>query len=279
VNSKTLIILGMHRSGTSLVAQWLHKSGINLGENLMDGNASNQDGHFEDMDFHDLHESILNENNIPYGALKALPEKIHVSETHRNLAKKIIKERQEKFSQWGWKDPRTCLFIPLYKSLLPDAHYIVVLRDKSSVVSSLINREMGSKIRRIKRRYYRKPIALRKIGLFPKPDRKILSVEQQIKSSKVFDFTNAWSDYNTRIMCDLADVNPAKIKLIEFNNLQDSCRDAQDWLLNCSFKVKKNSINDFFKPRLITSIKNNELFGADERMLLQQLRSMSCQRD
>jgi len=54
-----LIILGMHRSGTSLAAALLQSSGLDVGERLMEGNWSNPRGHFEDMDFVELQRAAL----------------------------------------------------------------------------------------------------------------------------------------------------------------------------------------------------------------------------
>jgi len=49
--TNTLIIAGMHRSGTSLISQWLNRCGLNLGENMIGASSGNVEGHFEDIDF------------------------------------------------------------------------------------------------------------------------------------------------------------------------------------------------------------------------------------
>jgi hypothetical protein len=46
-----LIVTGMHRSGTSLLASFLRAAGINLGENLYPADSANPLGYFEDLDF------------------------------------------------------------------------------------------------------------------------------------------------------------------------------------------------------------------------------------
>ena len=60
----------MHRSGTSLIAQWISRCGLNIGENLLPAHFTNKDGHFEDIDFHDLHEKIFSQHGITYGGFK-----------------------------------------------------------------------------------------------------------------------------------------------------------------------------------------------------------------
>src|ERR1700754_1667907 len=54
-----LIILGMHRSGTSLAASLLQSAGLDVGLRLMEANWSNPRGHFEDMDFVDFQRASL----------------------------------------------------------------------------------------------------------------------------------------------------------------------------------------------------------------------------
>ena len=59
-----LIITGMHRSGTSVVAAALASAGLHVGSRLMPGGRGNPRGHFEDLDFVSLHERILRANGI-----------------------------------------------------------------------------------------------------------------------------------------------------------------------------------------------------------------------
>lgn len=58
-DSKTVIVLGMHRSGTSMTAAILNELGVNMGENLYVNYIANPIGHFEDMNFIILNRKIL----------------------------------------------------------------------------------------------------------------------------------------------------------------------------------------------------------------------------
>ena len=60
----------MHRSGTSLITNWLSRCGLEIGERLAAGNAGNVEGHFEDVEFLKLHEEILR------GPLSAILEEL-----------------------------------------------------------------------------------------------------------------------------------------------------------------------------------------------------------
>src|SRR5512132_1949060 len=61
VRDDVVCIVGMHRSGTSLIAQILKQSGLYLGseDNLLGSNVGNPDGHFEHLGFIELNDAIL----------------------------------------------------------------------------------------------------------------------------------------------------------------------------------------------------------------------------
>ena len=56
-NQCTIVITGMHRSGTSLTASLLQSAGLNLGDRLMEATATGNPlkGYFEDLDFVEFH--------------------------------------------------------------------------------------------------------------------------------------------------------------------------------------------------------------------------------
>ena len=60
----------MHRSGTSMLASWLHHCGLNLCERLLGSGVGNLRGHFEDWDFIELTEQMLKQVRIRSGGLR-----------------------------------------------------------------------------------------------------------------------------------------------------------------------------------------------------------------
>lgn len=129
----------MHRSGTSLTTQWLYKCGLPVGDNLMEPSFANVQGYFEDLDFVNAHVAILQKKNLkPCGMVVCDTNDIGEQNTAR--LNEIIRNKNQKHLQWGWKDPRTCLFLNTYARLIPDAYYLVVLRNFEETISSLITR-------------------------------------------------------------------------------------------------------------------------------------------
>lgn len=133
---KTLIIVGMHRSGTSLTASILQECGLDIGKELMPDGKGNVKGHFENMDFYRFHMDLLiKHGEHPDGWVK---RKINVKKKFLAQGRKVIE--RNKSAQWGWKDPRTTLFLEYWSELLPDAKYLFVYRKPWEVVSSMNRR-------------------------------------------------------------------------------------------------------------------------------------------
>ncbi|NJK40108.1 MAG: hypothetical protein HC835_16765 [Oscillatoriales cyanobacterium RM2_1_1] len=141
-SSSILIITGMHRSGTSLTASILQSAGLHIGRKLMEGNHGNVKGHFENLDFHEFHVKVLSSQGIdPDGW--TLQHIIDVEAQYIDIAKQLI-QKNSISAIWGWKEPRTTLFLEFWANLLPEANFLLIYRAPWEVVDSLYRR--GDKI-------------------------------------------------------------------------------------------------------------------------------------
>ena len=138
LNQAVIIITGMHRSGTSLTASLLQSAGINIGDRLMEEDTGNAKGHFEDLDFVEFHQNVLQSQGISVAGWTE-QNQIQVQPQYLASAQNLILARQPK-KIWGWKDPRTTLFLNFWSQLIPDARYVFVYRSPWSVVDSLFRR-------------------------------------------------------------------------------------------------------------------------------------------
>lgn len=129
----------MHRSGTSFVASLVRLAGIDLGERLLPGNPSNLPGHFEDLDFVNLHQELLVSLGLAeHGICGAHPPMPPAASRARAIA--LVESRRARGVPWGWKDPRGVLFLPFWASVAAESRFLLVFRPPWDVVDSLFRR-------------------------------------------------------------------------------------------------------------------------------------------
>lgn len=134
-----LVICGMHRSGTSLTASAFASAGVNIGERLLGADASNKLGHFEDVGFLEFHVRALDSLGFATEGYLTRPLPPLTNEFVAE-ARQLIAARSATGRLWGWKEPRTALFLDFWDQLLPDARYVFVFRNPWDVADSLFRR-------------------------------------------------------------------------------------------------------------------------------------------
>jgi len=135
-------ITGMHRSGTSLLMSWLESCGLQISDGgLVPDGTGNITGHFEDQEFVELHLKTISKA-IP-GSKGWIVTNKHdlgkLSLDHKDMTDILI-TRNKRYPLWGWKDPRTILFISRWKECIPDLKTIFIWRPCIEVINSLIRR-------------------------------------------------------------------------------------------------------------------------------------------
>jgi hypothetical protein len=139
-----LIVTGMHRSGTSLLASTLVDAGVDLGSDLLGPDHQNPRGYFEDRRFLALERRILaaacpdSDPGWPdWGWTETEILDAGVIARHRDDARDVVGGRRND-RPWGWKDPRATLLLDFWDELLPDARYLFVYRPPWEVADSLL---------------------------------------------------------------------------------------------------------------------------------------------
>jgi hypothetical protein len=147
VNESTIVcILGMHRSGTSLVTRLLNELGLYLGpeDHLMRPGPANPAGHWESRAIKDINDEIL---FILGGTWYEPPELTPGWERSSELAgprrqaRKLIEADFSGSDLWGFKDPRTSLTAPFWQRIVGPMRYVICLRNPVDVAASLEARE------------------------------------------------------------------------------------------------------------------------------------------
>ena len=115
--TKLVVVLGMHRSGTSLMTSGLSSLGVDFGGELMGASPSNPKGHWEDNDIVSLNNRVLNNSSMKWDSLESLQ---HVRWQDNQdplllegvqLIKSKLKHSEKVF---GFKDPRTIRVLPFW---------------------------------------------------------------------------------------------------------------------------------------------------------------------
>ena len=133
-----IFIIGMHRSGTSMITGILHKCGLELGGNLLMGARDNPLGHFESRRFIRINQEILIRNG---GRWFDPPKDIRFHPGMKEKMRQFVNGfNPQKIS--GFKDPRTCLTLPLWREVIhPEPiKAVMVVRPFSAIAKSLQRR-------------------------------------------------------------------------------------------------------------------------------------------
>lgn len=258
-DNKVLIIAGMHRSGTSLITQWLSRCGLPVGERLLGPLVGNEEGHFEDLDFVDVHKEILREQQLPDTGL-ATPAALEVSYHSMQKIKRIIFLKNEINNQWGWKDPRTCLFLPIYRQLIPGANYFFIVRDYASSVSSLINRIYYQAEKKYLARSWFSAFFWKNIR--SKRRKKILYKKFSQPYLKV------WIAYNEQILLNISRLPKHDYILVDYNVLNKEGKLIFSHLKETwNFSLNYFDFNEIFKRNLLTEADDISSFVKDKTLL------------
>lgn len=148
---KWIIILGMHRSGTSALAGELQHQGVCFGESFIDDVEDvNKKGFYEHKTLVDINEQILRElNSTWYNCFKVhkkiskgwLPQQSTINAIQNFLQSDEFKTT----SINGLKDPRLSLLLPIWTKQLEllgfSYNCIIVNRSPSKIASSLKKRD------------------------------------------------------------------------------------------------------------------------------------------
>ena len=147
VPRQCVLVLGMHRSGTSAVAGALRLLGVDLGTELMQPGPDNPKGFWEHAGVVAIHDRLLAALDRSWNDPRPLPGQWLESEAAATAAAELESLLREEFGNaplWGVKDPRMCRLLPLWLPVLgrmgvqPTA--LFVLRHPQEVAASLIAR-------------------------------------------------------------------------------------------------------------------------------------------
>jgi len=141
---KAVLVLGMHRSGTSALTRVLNLLGLDLPQGLMPAQLENRHGFWESVELQDLHDQALASCNSWWGDWTCVPRQWFDSNECRKFSDQLVGILRRDFSDSAMfviKDPRICRLAPLWLHTLAqiDIEPLVVMpvRHPAEVSASL----------------------------------------------------------------------------------------------------------------------------------------------
>ena len=262
---KVVVVLGMHRSGTSAISGFLNKLGITLGSKLMIPNEYNEKGYFENSYIVNANDNILQTLDSSWDDLFLLEEEWCQRPQlipHRGAVKKIIKQEFSANELFCIKDPRISILLPFWISRLQELNietfFIIPLRHPIEVAESLQARD-GFSIQKglllwmnnmLSIEYYSRPFR-RSFIIFDDFLKSPANIINRIlkKFNIIFPITKSQSDTIAKELLE-SKLKHHNIKALNFNSDMLSLIDRFNTIL---FNLKNNA-----------KLNRNDLIAVDE---------------
>jgi len=146
--TRGIIVLGMHRAGTSAITKILMSLGFELPGEPVPASADNPKGYWEPREIVEIHDAFLHAIGRSWSDPRPLPPELFrgvAAAEARGRLREVVERVVLPRNRWVVKDPRMCRLIPLWEEVLPaqtlDVHFLHLLRSPLSVASSLAARD------------------------------------------------------------------------------------------------------------------------------------------
>lgn len=144
---RIIVVLGMHRSGTSAIARGLKTLSVELGDNLMPAAPDNERGFWEDMDIYRFNEKLFSKLGSAWNRMAPTETNRLTSDefaAERYAAIALLENKISKSPVFGFKDPRTSILLPFWQCIFGDMgvqdSYVMAVRNPLEVAESLRKR-------------------------------------------------------------------------------------------------------------------------------------------
>jgi len=147
MTKKFIVVIGMHRSGTSIVMNALACLGVSLGDNLLPPGVDNPKGFFEDRSVNDLNIEMLEVIGKTWFSLSLVRDEdidklIALGYVEKAIT--LLNDKTRTTSAFGFKDPRVSKLLKFWKLVFArmncEVQYVLCLRHPLSVANSLLKR-------------------------------------------------------------------------------------------------------------------------------------------
>ncbi|MDE1962994.1 MAG: hypothetical protein KGI42_03680 [Xanthomonadaceae bacterium] len=145
---RAIIVLGMHRSGTSAATRVVNLLGAQLGDRIIPPAADNESGFWEHAAIVRIDDALLTALEREWHDLRPLPQGWMRGDAAKAARTALVETLSEQFhgdALWAVKDPRMCLLLPLWLDVLRqlevEPSILLVVRHPEEVAQSLQTRD------------------------------------------------------------------------------------------------------------------------------------------
>ncbi|MEO3479090.1 hypothetical protein AAFO90_15580 [Phaeobacter sp. CAU 1743] len=145
---EAVVVLPMHRSGSSALSRVLNLLGCDLPKTLMLGNETNPTGHWESVEIRALNDDILASGGSQWQDWQAFNPNWYKTPKPHEFQARALKVLQDEFgssSLFVFKDPRVCRIFPFWRDTFTaagiDPKIILTVRHPQEVAASLERRK------------------------------------------------------------------------------------------------------------------------------------------
>jgi hypothetical protein len=147
-SSRAVLVLGMHRSGTSAITRGMQALGVHLGDDFLGPQPDNPTGYWEDINIFEINERLLGVFGLKWEDVGLINDDLWQDTEVDALREEAIEYLSAQFTShplWGFKDPRTIRLLPFWQPILQalgvDESYVLAIRNPRSVADSLKQRQ------------------------------------------------------------------------------------------------------------------------------------------
>lgn len=145
---RLLVVLGMHRSGTSVLTHGMSVFGVQFGDTLMEATKENPTGYWEDLDIVAFNDAVLEFLEKGWSSVSCISplecERLRDG-GYVDKAAALLREKMALSAFHGIKDPRMSRLLPFWAEVFQQLgikpFYVIVFRNPLSVVRSLEKRD------------------------------------------------------------------------------------------------------------------------------------------
>lgn len=139
----SIFVIGMHRSGTSMIAGVLKHLGVHFGAepDMLPANSSNEFGYFEHQRVLALNDALARTNKISWRTLPSLDLSAQIAgQDEYSAGVRDLASELDRHAPWGIKDPRLSFLLPFWRAHAGRAHVVLCIRKPEAVARSLARR-------------------------------------------------------------------------------------------------------------------------------------------